>query len=182
MYLVATPRIDLINEQIAFLQATAAELGLRMPDLRKVHGKQRRLGNVQRQLADAARDLAGLSHAVVFITHEALRQADLSPFAEWHGRIDEIPDTIRSGTFKAAAAHQHLAPIYDIKSLDAKWSYIEPKDGVMRFTEILNDDSTKQLATFHKETNNRSGLFINIRAGLMPKEEGMFSGGRSGHL
>ena len=103
-YLVATPRINLINEQIAFLQATASELGLLMPDLRKVHGKQRRLGNVQRQLADAVRDLAGSSHAVVFVTHEALRQADLSAFAGWHGRIDEIPDTVRSGTFKAAAA------------------------------------------------------------------------------
>jgi hypothetical protein len=160
-YLVALPRVDLMKEQSEFLKARAAELKIPLPDIRLVHNDCP--GNVPNQMKAAARDFADAHHAVVFITHEGLRIGDLTQFADWHARIDEIPDTIVSGSFKAGAAHHHLAPIYNLVPVDdGNWWHVEPNAGGLQTNEVLNDTAVKALAHFHKAVRSQSGVFVDI--------------------
>ena len=101
-YLVACERIDLIEEHSQFLQQEAQRASIGLPDLRHIHGQQRRAGNVARQMGDAATELSTSQHAVVFITHEGLRLGDLGNFAGWHARIDEQPQSVASIPSKRA--------------------------------------------------------------------------------
>jgi hypothetical protein len=121
-YLVACERIDLIEEHSRFLQQEAQRASIGLPDLRHIHGQQRRAGNVARQMGDAATELSTSQHAVVFITHEGLRLGDLGNFAGWHARIDEQPQSVASDSFKAGAAHAYLKQMYDLERLiEGEW-------------------------------------------------------------
>jgi hypothetical protein len=160
-----------MEEQLEFLRAKANELDLPLPDTRVVHSDRR--GGVADQIEAAARDFAHAHHAVVFITHEGLRIGDLAQFAGWHARIDEIPDTIVSGSFKAGAGHRHLAPTYRLVSVgDGKWWHVEPKNGGLQTKEVLNDTAATPLAHFHKAVRSQSGVFVDIGDWLDVKGQG----------
>ena len=111
LYLLAAPRTELLDEHAEWLGNEARERGVTVR-IEVVHANQGR-PDVPRRIADAAQDLSQEAHAILFVTHEALRSIDLSPFtkadAPWHVRVDEIPDALASGTFKAPAAAQYLA-------------------------------------------------------------------------
>src|SRR5437764_1807669 len=74
LYLIASPRTDLIDEQFAFLweQAKVRQLS---GSIQKVHGKQPG-GDVPRRIADAAEELSECDHAVLLISHEMMTSID----------------------------------------------------------------------------------------------------------
>jgi hypothetical protein len=117
-YLISVPRIDLMEEHVEFIKAKAIEQNLPVPELRLVHGKRSRQGTVRRQMSEAANDFATSSHVLVFVTHEGLRMSDLTPFAGWNARIDEVPDAVTSGSFAAGAAYRYLEPMYQLEGLE----------------------------------------------------------------
>jgi hypothetical protein len=170
-YLFACPRVDLIEEQVKFLTDKAAELDISLPEIVSVHAGRR--ASVPRQMDDAAQDFADTHHAIVFVTHEGLRTGDLTKFTGWHAKIDEIPDTIVSGSFKAGAAHRQFAPIYDLVPIgDGNWWRVEPITEALRHNEFLNDTAAKPLAPFHKAVRSRAGVFVDIGDWLDAKGRG----------
>lgn len=104
-YLLAAPRTALLDEHADFLGNEARARGMTIR-IEVVHADQG-LPDVPRRIADACHGLLQEAHAILLITHEALRSVDLSPFvgseSPWHARVDEIPDALASGTFKAPA-------------------------------------------------------------------------------
>jgi hypothetical protein len=162
-YLIASPRIELMEEQAQFLQEEAAKLGKSMPPLRLIHAKRSHRGDVSRQMADAARDLKDEDHCIVFITHEGLRIGDLTPFTNWHACVDEIPDSTISGSFSGAATWQYLAGVFDLKPVgDDKWSEVILRPNAPSMNEVINDDLMQPLAAFHKQVRAGQGVFVNL--------------------
>jgi hypothetical protein len=97
------------------------------------------------------------------VTHEGLWTGDLSKFADWHARIDEIPDTVTSNQFQAGAAYQHLEPSYDLDPVgDGRWWHVKTKASAPSLNEVLNDTAAKPLASFHKAARSSSGVFVDV--------------------
>jgi hypothetical protein len=162
-YLIAAPRIELIQEQTRFLSAKAAELGVELPAIRVAHGGNRSLGDVRRQISDCAAELNKVKHAILYVTHEGLKLADLKPFTGWHGCIDEIPDGPKSNSFSASATFRQFADAFDLEPVgDGEWSRVLRKPGAPSPQEIRRDSTIKSLAEFYKAVNGSQDVFVNI--------------------
>jgi hypothetical protein len=171
-YLLAVPRIDLIDEQIQFLLQSAKDLGVTPPAIREAHSGVRSRENVARQIEEAARDLAAREHAILIITHESLKSYDLSQFKGWHLRIDEIPDGVTSGSFRASASSCYLDAAYQLESVleDADWQHVALQDSAPRIKDVIKDDLVKDLAQFHKYVTGPQSVYVNLTA--WPDAEG----------
>jgi hypothetical protein len=162
-YLIAAPRIELIQEQTRFLSAKALELGVKLPTIRVAHGGNRSLGDVRRQISDCAAELKNVKHAILYVTHEGLKLADLQPFAGWHGCIDEVPDGPKSNSFSASATFRQFADAFDLEPVgDAEWWRVLRKPGAPSPQEIRRDSTIKSLAEFYKAVNGGQDVFVNI--------------------
>jgi hypothetical protein len=160
-YLIAVPRIALIEEHRRFIIEAAMDAGTAPPLIREAHSGRR--GKVERQLDDATHEVNEAGVGIVFVTHESLRAADFSTCAGWHARIDEIPDTIRPGAFHAAGADRHLAPLYYLEPVTDEWSRAKRQTNLSS-SEIMNDDAMNEIAAFHKEAASPNGLYVNVRS------------------
>ncbi len=162
-YLVASPRIGLINEMMDFLRSEACQRDVPCPDLRAAHGEIKGRGNVQRQINDVAAELADAEHAVVLVTHEGLRTSDLTSFAGWHARIDEVPDSVASHSFSAAAAYRYLEALFDLDPVeDGKWWRVVPREGTPSTGQLMKDTVMQPLAAFHKQVCSGQGVLVDI--------------------
>lgn len=159
-YLLACPRIDLMDELTAYLRERAAALNIACPALRLCSSAQR--GDVARQLRDAARDLGTSAHAVVVLTHEALKLGDVKLFADWHARIDEVPDGAASGSFSATASWQVLERIFKLERLDERWSQVVPREDGPTSNEILQDNFLRELAALIKIGRGPQGAIVDV--------------------
>jgi hypothetical protein len=162
-YLIAAPRIELIQEQTRLLAEKAVELGVKLPQIRVAHGGNRSLGDVRRQISDCAAELKKFDHAILYVTHEGLKLADLQPFAGWHACIDEAPDGPKSGSFSASATFRQFADAFDLEPVgDGKWYRVLRKPGAPSPQEIRRDSTIKSLAEFYKAVNGSQDVFVNI--------------------
>lgn len=165
-YLLAAPRTDLLDEHAEWLdEARARGLTVR---IEVVHADQG-LPDVPRRIADACQRLSPEAHAILLITHEALRSIDLSPFTEadapWHVRVDEIPDALASDTFKAPAAAQYLASAYDLTPTDVEgWWRATLKPDAPAPSALMADTHLRKLVAFDKRARSHhgGGVLVNV--------------------
>ncbi|WP_458439161.1 hypothetical protein, partial [Methylorubrum extorquens] len=164
-YLLAAPRTALLDEHADFLGNEARARGMTIC-IEVVHADQG-LPDVPRRIADACHDLPQDSHAILLITHEALRSVDLSPFVEtespWHARVDEIPDALASGTFKAPASAQYLGQVYDLAPTDAEgWWRATLKPDAPAPSALMADTHLRDLVAFDKRARSLRGVLVNV--------------------
>ena len=133
-----------------------------------VHADQG-LPDVPRRIADACQSLSQEAHAILIITHEALRSIDLSPFTEagalWQVRVDEVPDALVSGTFKAPAAAQYLETVYDLAPADVKdWWRATLKPDAPAPSALMADTHLRDLVAFDKRARSHhgGGVLVNV--------------------
>ena len=112
LYLIASPRTDLIEEQAAWLSGEVQARRLQAV-IQPIHSDQpSQRGTVSRRVSDALNNHAQASHAIVIVTHEALMSLDPALIEGWHVCIDEGPDCVQSGTFSATAIWSTLDRLY----------------------------------------------------------------------
>ena len=87
-YLLASPTIDLIEEQARSLRDRNPSLSII-----RIHSASGGRMSVGRQIADLLSRPAD-EHLAALITHEALMAVDLAGFHGWHARIDEPPHAV----------------------------------------------------------------------------------------
>ena len=143
-YIFFYPTAKLIAEQEAEFRKIP---GL---DVQIAYAKSRRSGSVQDQLnADAERArIAGIIHTIELTTHESLMGCDLSPFQDWHFRIDEAPNAVQSGKIGTTINRQFFQTRYDLDPLGTDgWSEVRPRGSADRFTDIARDDGASRRAS-----------------------------------
>ena len=167
-YLLAAPRTALLDEHADSLkkEVSARRIPIR---IEVVHADQGR-PDVPRRIADACQSLAQDAHAILLITHEALRSIDLKPFVEtespWHARVDEIPDALASGTFKAPASAQYLGQVYDLASTDAVgWWRATLKPDAPAPSALMADTHLRDLVAFDKRARSHQGGGVLVNVG-----------------
>ena len=166
-YLLAAPRTALLDEHAEWLRSEAHTRGMTIR-IEVVHADQG-LPNVPRRIADACQSLSQEAHAILIITHEALRSIDLSPFeradAPWDVRVDEIPDALASDTFKAPAAAQYLGSVYDLAPTDVKgWWRATLKPDAPAPSALMADTHLRALVAFDKRAraHHGGGVLVNV--------------------
>ena len=166
-YLLAAPRTELLDEHEEWLGNEARERGV-IVRIEVVHAAQG-LPDVPRRIADACQILSREPHSILLITHEALRSIDLSPFTEvdapWHARVDEVPDALASDTFKATAAAQYLASVYDLAPTDTEgWWRATLKPDAPAPSALMTDTYLRKLVAFDKRARacQGDGVLVNV--------------------
>lgn len=166
-YLLAAPRTALLDEHADFLKNEARARGMTIR-VEVVHADQG-LPNVPRRIADTCQSLSQETHAVLLITHEALRSIDLGPFTEaddpWHVRVDEVPDALASGTFKAPASAQYLGSVYDLAPAEAQgWWRATLKPDAPAPSALMADTHLRDLVAFDKRAraHQGGGALVNV--------------------
>lgn len=166
-YLLAVPRTALGDEHAAWLGDEARARGMTIR-IEVVHGDQGKR-DVPRRIADACQSLSQEAHAILIITHEALRSIDLSPFTEadapWNARVDEIPDSLASDTFKAPASAQYLETAYDLAPSDVKgWWRAKLKPDAPAPSALMADTHLRDLVAFDKRAraHHGGGVLVNV--------------------
>lgn len=129
-HLLALPRIDLIEEQIAYLHANRPSGKFVAIDA--VHSKQDQRAKVERRLEDLLCAHASTPHAIIGITHETLLKVDPGLLRGWHIGIDEIPDgAVRGGMFEAATTWRSLDHYYKlVPVVGGRWWEVQLREGV----------------------------------------------------
>lgn len=165
-YLLAAPRIDLIEEHADWLRTEAQNRGASFR-VEVVHGRQGR-SDVGRRIADACRTLSAEEHVALLITHEALLRLDLAPFVDadsrWHARIDEFPDALASGIFRAPAAAQYLEQVYELAPSTAEgWWQVRLKPDAPAPNALMRDTHLSGLVAFDKRARSAiGGVLVNV--------------------
>lgn len=167
-YLLAAPRTALLDEHADFLRCEARSRDMTIR-IEVVHADQAR-PDVPRRIGDACQSLAQDAHAILLITHEALLSIDLSPFTgadvPWHGRVDEIPDALASGTFKAPASAQYLGQVYDLASTNAEgWWRATLKPDAPSPSALMADTHLRDLVAFDKRARSHQGGGVLVNVG-----------------
>lgn len=92
-------------------------------------------------------------HVVALVTHEGLKMADLSGFADWSLCIDETPSIMDKQTIKIALASMadFFAANYDLRALTPTSCEIVIKDGSVAETTktLARDDLARVVSVFH---------------------------------
>lgn len=158
LYLFALPTIELIEEQ-------SAEFFKAMKTLRtaKVH-KDSGTGPVARRLTHARRELEaqGVTHGVIFTTHETLMNHDLHGFHGWHARIDEAPAAVQAGRFNIAiSTRAWLKDTFEIiGAADSEWSAIRLKGAAPHWKAVEEDEGAKVRGEFIKQASRPDSVFV----------------------
>ena len=164
LYLFAMPSIALIREQADAFRAAMPGLDVTEADS-KAKGKGS-FGSVQKRL-DATLDRitgAGVTHAVVFISHEALMARDLSGFSGWHVRIDEAPNALQGGKVKVPASTGALSQFFSLTPVGGHgWAEVGLANNAPPWRDLENDSLLKSLAEMIKRAGTRHGVFVDQR-------------------
>lgn len=158
LYLFALPTIELLEEQnMAFFAADKL-----LPTIR-VH-KDSGNGSTARRLTEAREDFEakGVSHAVIFTTHETLMNHDLQGFGGWHARVDEAPAAVQAGRFNiGVSSRSWLKESYDLVGADdSEWSALRLKVARPNWKAIDRDDGAKAFGEFIKQAARPDRVFV----------------------
>ena len=166
-YVLAAPRQDLLEEHTARLQGFAAQSGT-TPTLQTIHSRQGARERVGRRVTEALAAPHADAHVVVAITHEALLSLDGAMLADWHVRIDEIPDAaVRSGQVRIGASWPALAAYYALEpSGEPGRSIIHPRSDVAAppLAAIIADVGQDLVALHRAIANPSRAVMIDIAA------------------
>ncbi len=144
-YILAAPRIDLVEEQAARLRSLARSTALVVV---VIHSRQPPR-SVDRRLRQALAGAEG-GHVVVVTTHEGLMGLTRDDFEGWHIRIDELPESaVASNVLGLGASWPALARRYDLAAGSGPgWSRMVLREDAdaLWMSQILTDVG-KGLAT-----------------------------------
>ena len=158
LYVIAAPRIDLIEEQAERLRGLVEHMDpLTRPTITVVHSEQAVKGDVDRRLRDAIDDNTA-PHAVVITTHIALMALAPGDVDGCHVRIDETPETgVLSGVVGLGASWPTMAARYDlVPGPQAGWSRLVPRRGVETLgVKQVRADAGAGLVDVHRLTRSR---------------------------
>lgn len=161
-YVFALPRIELINEKLADLERAAQRAGT-APILMPIHNKAVKKARVARAIDEARLDHETASHVVLLVTHEGMMGVDMSDFHGWRVRIDENPNSVSNGAFKASASSGTLAEIYDLeRGSSPDWSILRVKESAPTKASILQDAMAQSLADIHKRATSPQGVLVDV--------------------
>lgn len=168
-YLFALPRTDLIEEKADDLRSRARARGLTV-HIEPVHGNQRASGTVERRIDRARQESELHQHAILLITHDMLTRMDLSPFGgdrqpRWDARIDEVPDAVISGRFRAPAAAVYLQQVYELEpSTDVGWWQVRLRPDAPGPSMLMRDTHLSDLVCFDKAARSHQGALVDVGA------------------
>jgi len=115
LYLIASPRTALIEEQAVWLSVEAQARRLQAI-IQPIHSDQpSQRGTVGRRVSDALRSHSRSSHVVLIITHETLMSLDPALLQGCRVCVDEVPDCVASGAFSATAIWSSLDHLYSLE-------------------------------------------------------------------
>jgi len=158
LYLFALPTQALLDEQYDDFFKSA--LLLRRF---KVSSAQPRSGRTVELLTSTRKEIEklGLSHAVVFTTHDTLMAHDLNGFDDWHIRIDEAPGSVKVGKVNITSLRPWLREHFGLHGReDIKWAAVSPLCQLPSWKEVQKDRALKPLADFIKQAGQPERVFV----------------------
>lgn len=161
-FILACPRIDLINERIRDLTSAAIAAGTE-PLIVSAHSQSPSPLPVIQQVRDKFADVANTVHAVIAITHDTLVMLNPVEMAGWHVAIDEQVSGLSSNRHVIPAAARILRESYDIvPSSKPGWGCLVPRSGAITYGETMRDNSLSKLADLVKWAASPQGVVVNI--------------------
>lgn len=163
-YLLAAPRIDLLEEHAERLRELAKGSAL---VVLVIHSRQSERA-VDRRLQKALNKNAD-AHIVVLTTHEGLMGLTAADTEGWHVRIDELPETaIVSDVVGLGASWPALRDRYDlVPASQAGWSRLVRRVDAepLGLLQCLADVGASGLTKLHRLANSRGrSVEVNIGA------------------
>lgn len=162
-YILAVPRIDLIDEH----HARFLEMFTEIPVIVPVHSRQGKDGSVDRRLR-AALEGATSPHTLVITTHAAMMGLEPSAFTGWNIRWDENPEAaLVSGVVGLGASWHMMAALYDlVPGAEPNWYRVVPRPGVQPVTlsQHINDVGNR-LTELHRLAGSPSRIVeVDVRS------------------
>lgn len=159
VYLFVLPRIELIAEQIARLEARAIAAG-RSPTIVPIHSDR---PGVKRGVVPALREAIDgdvAPHTVIVTTHAAAMGLYPDEFQELHVRWDELPEAATpSGSIGLATSWPAMHERYTLTpSGETGWSRVSLRPGAANFSlgQIRGDVGGTKLTDFHRLASSGS--------------------------
>jgi hypothetical protein len=159
-YLLVQPRQDLIDKTAAELRRLNVML-----DVRVVHGAVNVNGLLVFRHARTLPYTGNLAaHCVVLITHETLRQADLSGYERWMLIVDELPPVWIYGAYTVPATNTWFDRNFRTETTERKgWYRVIARKAGVDLARIMADDFARDAATFAKSVLRRKhSVFVNV--------------------
>ena len=129
-------------------------------------------GSVSTRLSKLTDEVGEDEHAIVFCTHEAMMATDLSGFAGWHLRIDEVPQSVSSGVITVSETIAYFEANYDLELIPGSpWAEVRRRGEQANWKAVADDDLAKSVGEFAKLAG-RSGLFVDVRSWEQVGERG----------
>jgi hypothetical protein len=102
-------------------------------------------------------------HVILMITHAALKMVNFEAHgADWHVRIDEVPDTVLSGVASIPASATYYAVTYALtpSSRNPGWHEVSLLPGGPSLSAIRLDDHVSSTAPWHRRVASGRGLVL----------------------
>lgn len=171
-WLYVVDRRDVFEDRIARLTSESNRTNTRPPVIRSIrsaHGlseddKGKASRNVRRDIEYLPIELEHVDHAVAFITHEAMRSADLSGFTGWSIIIDEVPAIFDAESVNTPASVYHFNRCYELSHLTGEWSTVKPVQGAVTMQEIASDEIMSGWAAFHRRATSKEGVAVALQS------------------
>ena len=160
LYLLACPRIDLIEERVRDLTAAAVQIGAE-PNIAQVHTETKRGLPVAQRVRERMAAVKSLPHAVIAITHDTLMMLDPSEIIGWHVAIDEQVAGLCGNSHVIPVTVRLLRDSFDIvPTTKTGWGRLVPRPGAITYGEALRDASLKGLVDLVKWAGSPHGVMV----------------------
>jgi len=170
LYLFCLPTIPLIEEQAAKFREVGS--GVLIIEARSGEGGGR--GKVQRQLDETRAEIAaaGITHAIVFMTHESMMACDLSGFVDWHIRIDEVPNAVQTGkvTIGTMESRKFFRDSFTLDPVGDGWAHAKLNNPQGNWKERAGDPLLNRLGEFFKLAARPQGAYVDVQSWTGVKE------------
>jgi hypothetical protein len=177
-YLLASPRIDLIEERERDLKSMieaklSDEASFTAPIIRKIHGGRPRSAPVARQITEAIEKYRGDDHVILLITHEGMMSAYLGDLTRWRVGIDEIPLGVATDKIGVEAGTLYLQQSYDLCPVPGtNVSKLKVRDDAPGTCSVLRDSLMKEVVTLDKRARTAQGVYVDVQDWADLRERG----------
>jgi hypothetical protein len=159
-YIYAVDRVEEFEKRLSLIKQSANEMGC-MVRVRTLSSKG---GNVvTRDFPLAVEKLSQEDHAVIIMTHEAMKMVDHTVVEGlgWTIIVDEDPKIWSSSSFELSASKPFWAATYNLKPFVEGYSEITVKADAPSWKALLLDELTRPIAAFHNRVK-RGAAVVNL--------------------
>lgn len=177
LYVFAVERRSAIVERVREIQAEAKTAGTR-PVIRVVSSGDvghlpfeptsvqvahiAKRWSVIAEISALPKKLKGEKHVIVLVTHEGLKQADLSAFAGWHVIVDETPGAFECRTARTPALLPFFQANYRLEPISDTQSEVRLRDTGLTLSDFRHDDLLGPWGDFHKRVVSRREVVVGL--------------------